>query len=331
MQPLLVRRADGAAKQPTASPLGGAGLRSLGGAGRTVVGQAPSAVSRVPQDLQLGPRPDSAAGFAAAEEESEEDWRQMRAALKRGSDRSVPKVGPLTLPSSEGATTSSSSLVAPAADTILLTRAGSKGSAAPYVAPLLLARSGSKSPDGSGPGAAAGAAPDAAAAAAAAAASKPGTLAPVDQKDTRQRFPPLVSLGAALRAPPPLALGRATSGEPLRQVAVPAKVLQRAKDLGEEREAAYLEGLRAERREAPQTGNLDSLVTFLEMNRLPGAYALGLAAGGIENLLQLLIGEEAAVSRAIEGSSMDAMDEILFREALHSARGHPSYTPRLQR
>ncbi|CAE8613260.1 unnamed protein product [Polarella glacialis] len=64
----------------------------------------------------------------------------------------------------------------------------------------------------------------------------------------------------------------------------------------------------------------EDLISFLEMNGLPGAYALALAANGIEDLSQLLTMGEEELDRAITRSDLDAMDEILLRDALRGVR-----------
>lgn len=134
--------------------------------------------------------------------------------------------------------------------------------------------------------------------------------------------------------PPPLCLERAKT-EPvkatgaLREVAVPARVLQRATLECQEREAAYMAKMKSSAQNSREVGCYDSIITFLEMNNLSGAYALGLAAGGFENLSHLLLADEAEVIRAIEGSSMDSVDEILFKEAVQSARGMQLRSPRV--
>jgi len=64
----------------------------------------------------------------------------------------------------------------------------------------------------------------------------------------------------------------------------------------------------------------EDLISFLEMNGLPEAYALALAANGIEDLSQLLTMGEEELDRAITRSDLDAMDEILLRDALRGVR-----------
>lgn len=86
-----------------------------------------------------------------------------------------------------------------------------------------------------------------------------------------------------------------------------------------EQETAYLEGMRSDAAQR-ETQMYDSVIKFLEMHNLSRGYALGLAAHGMEDLSQLLLAEDAELQRAIEGCSMDAMDEILFKEALQIAR-----------
>merc|ERR1712039_619590 len=126
------------------------------------------------------------------------------------------------------------------------------------------------------------------------------------------------------------ALTDPTRAGPLKDVKVPAKFMHKARTECEERESAYMDRIRTAAREK-KADCYESLITFLEMNNLSGAYALGLAANGMEDLSQLLLADEAELNRAIDGSSMDAMDEILFREAIHCARGAPMRSPRMLR
>lgn len=114
----------------------------------------------------------------------------------------------------------------------------------------------------------------------------------------------------------------------LPEVPVPARVLQRAAEQCQQREAAYFENMKSSAR-ATSVGGFDSIITFLEMNSLSGAYALGLAAGGFESLSQLLLADEADVNKAIEACEMDSVDEILLKEAMQSARGLPTVSPRI--
>lgn len=65
---------------------------------------------------------------------------------------------------------------------------------------------------------------------------------------------------------------------------------------------------------------LEDLIFFLEMHNLTGAYALAFAANGVEDLSQLLCTEGEELEKLIAGCAMDAMDEILLRDALRSTR-----------
>jgi len=64
----------------------------------------------------------------------------------------------------------------------------------------------------------------------------------------------------------------------------------------------------------------EDLISFLELHRLSGAYALALSAHGIEDLSQLLQLDEDTLEGIISRCDIDAMDEILLKEALRSAR-----------
>eukprot|EP00933_Yihiella_yeosuensis_P013875 TRINITY_DN12650_c0_g8_i1.p1 TRINITY_DN12650_c0_g8~~TRINITY_DN12650_c0_g8_i1.p1 ORF type:complete len:272 (+),score=46.83 TRINITY_DN12650_c0_g8_i1:82-897(+) len=64
----------------------------------------------------------------------------------------------------------------------------------------------------------------------------------------------------------------------------------------------------------------EDLISFLELHRLPGAYALALSANGVEDLTHLLMLEDEDLNRVITNSDLDAMDEILLRDALRGVR-----------
>lgn len=149
-------------------------------------------------------------------------------------------------------------------------------------------------------------------------------------------MPPTPSMAASTSAkfeelsaeyPPPLAMERsrtcpAAPCSPvggLSLVAVPVKAMHSMRTKLLEQETAYLEGMRndAHRHESQM---YDSVIKFLEMHNLSRGYALGLAAHGMEDLSQLLLAEETELNHAIEGCCMDAMDEILFKEAIQTAR-----------
>lgn len=65
----------------------------------------------------------------------------------------------------------------------------------------------------------------------------------------------------------------------------------------------------------------EDLISFLELNKLSGAYALALSAHGVEDLTTLLSFDDANLSRVLEACNIDAMDEILLLEAIKSAQG----------
>mmetsp|Transcript_16247 Transcript_16247/g.35164 ORF Transcript_16247/g.35164 Transcript_16247/m.35164 type:complete len:374 (+) Transcript_16247:95-1216(+) len=352
----------------------------FGNAGRTVLGGQVGAAQRRPSWTSVsGSRPGSSAGVhGQAEDEQEEDWRQMRASIKnRGSVGHGPSM----------ASKVSSSSGAGAAGNPSSSSVGIGGSATLGGARERDPCANSMSGEGSGSTSMvagtsnAGARRSVAAATAqeleawlapsetskpcSATASKnaerqdgtpedrsdpqtkdvdlgqPPVLAPLKSAPTTSMASATMAAasasgtgpGAFPAALPPLRLEPAAHNPSkptaLPQVAVPPKILQQARDKCEERESAYLGKLRAEAQASSAQSSLDSLVRFLEMNNLSGSYALGFAAGGVDDLSQLLLAEESSINRAIEGSSMDAVDEILFREALHSARGHPTYTPRI--
>lgn len=75
--------------------------------------------------------------------------------------------------------------------------------------------------------------------------------------------------------------------------------LERAKRDAKARASAYFE----------------DLISFLEMHGLPGAYALAFSAHGIADLSQLLLLNDEALNQLIEKCEIDAMDEILLRDA----------------
>jgi len=67
----------------------------------------------------------------------------------------------------------------------------------------------------------------------------------------------------------------------------------------------------------------EDLISFLEMNKLSGAYALIFAAHGIETLEQLLTLDEDGLETVIAGlraCDMDAVDEIMLLDALRGSR-----------
>ncbi|CAK0788432.1 unnamed protein product, partial [Prorocentrum cordatum] len=67
----------------------------------------------------------------------------------------------------------------------------------------------------------------------------------------------------------------------------------------------------------------EDLISFLEMHSLPGAYALVIAAHGIQDLSQLLTLDDAALDRVLVKCELDAVDEILLKDALQRVRPNP--------
>jgi len=64
----------------------------------------------------------------------------------------------------------------------------------------------------------------------------------------------------------------------------------------------------------------EDLISFIELQGLSGAYALAFSANGVQDLAHLLTMEDEALDRVIEQAHMDAMDEIMLRDALRSVR-----------
>jgi len=64
----------------------------------------------------------------------------------------------------------------------------------------------------------------------------------------------------------------------------------------------------------------EDLISFLELNKLPGAYALAFSAYGVEDLSSLLLLDDAGLSSLLARCNIDAMDEILLLEALRSTK-----------
>ncbi|CAK0788434.1 unnamed protein product, partial [Prorocentrum cordatum] len=79
---------------------------------------------------------------------------------------------------------------------------------------------------------------------------------------------------------------------------------------------------RRQRRACLGRGRQD-LISFLEMHSLPGAYALVIAAHGIQDLSQLLTLDDAALDRVLVKCELDAVDEILLKDALQRVRPNP--------
>lgn len=64
----------------------------------------------------------------------------------------------------------------------------------------------------------------------------------------------------------------------------------------------------------------EDLISFLELHKLSGAYALAFSAYGVEDLTSLLLLEDAALASLLEKCNIDAMDEIMLLEALKKAK-----------
>lgn len=64
----------------------------------------------------------------------------------------------------------------------------------------------------------------------------------------------------------------------------------------------------------------EDLISFLELNKLPGAYALAFSAYGVEDLSSLLLLDNVGLSNLLERCNFDAMDEIMLLEALRETR-----------
>lgn len=77
---------------------------------------------------------------------------------------------------------------------------------------------------------------------------------------------------------------------------------------------------RARDAHAQQAACWEDLISFLELHRLPGAYALAFSANGVENLTSFLSLDDAALSSLFEKCSIDAVDEILILAAVRKAR-----------
>mmetsp|Transcript_14327 Transcript_14327/g.26031 ORF Transcript_14327/g.26031 Transcript_14327/m.26031 type:complete len:304 (-) Transcript_14327:86-997(-) len=82
-----------------------------------------------------------------------------------------------------------------------------------------------------------------------------------------------------------------------------AEALQRARGAAKARMAACFE----------------DLISFLEMHSLTGAYALAFAANGIQDLSQLLLLSEDEFCSLVARCDVDAMDEIILRDAMRKA------------
>jgi len=106
----------------------------------------------------------------------------------------------------------------------------------------------------------------------------------------------------------------------LSQPSVSKARLERASREFEQREHRYFERAKNDAR-AHMSACFEDLIGFFEMHNISGAYALAFAAHGVENLSDLLLMEESELNRVIEKCELDAVDEIMLREALRSTRG----------
>jgi len=88
----------------------------------------------------------------------------------------------------------------------------------------------------------------------------------------------------------------------------------------EQRESAYFEKAKSAAK-AHTSACFEDLICFLEMHNISGAYALAFTANGVRTLSDLLLMEDAELSRTIERCELDAVDEILLLEALRATRG----------
>mmetsp|Transcript_59681 Transcript_59681/g.131033 ORF Transcript_59681/g.131033 Transcript_59681/m.131033 type:complete len:227 (-) Transcript_59681:38-718(-) len=88
----------------------------------------------------------------------------------------------------------------------------------------------------------------------------------------------------------------------------------------EVRESAYFERAKVHAK-AHASAYYEDLIQFFEMHKLSGAYALAFAANGVEDLAQLLLMESESLDKVIANCDLDAMDEILIRNALRESRG----------
>lgn len=149
---------------------------------------------------------------------------------------------------------------------------------------------------------------------------------------------------AAIKKGTAHALSRPTTGDvglgvpkapqvlpPLRQRPICVDADQRVKQLlatsSEELTEGELLAKRAERsREAKAQAAAcwQDMISFLELHKLPGAYALAFAAYGVEDLSSLLLLDDADLSSLLDKCSIDCMDEILLLEAVKDARP-PAY------
>eukprot|EP00928_Gymnodinium_smaydae_P033418 TRINITY_DN23948_c0_g1_i1.p1 TRINITY_DN23948_c0_g1~~TRINITY_DN23948_c0_g1_i1.p1 ORF type:complete len:307 (+),score=87.33 TRINITY_DN23948_c0_g1_i1:113-922(+) len=110
---------------------------------------------------------------------------------------------------------------------------------------------------------------------------------------------------------------------PLAASPSPEEVALRSARVNQELEArssAYMEKAKSDAK-AHTCACFEDLITFLEMHKLSGAYALAFSANGVEDLSQLLLMEDASLNKVIQSCDLDAVDEILLRDALSTARG----------
>jgi len=127
-----------------------------------------------------------------------------------------------------------------------------------------------------------------------------------------------------LRSPQKASRGAPSTASPL----APLKVTQKDKEAEARRRIDGLKfteapvwGAEVQERairdaKARASAYFEDLISFLEMHSLPGAYALALSANGVDDLAQLLMLEGEDLEKVITNCDLDAMDEILLRDAL---------------
>lgn len=119
-------------------------------------------------------------------------------------------------------------------------------------------------------------------------------------------------------------VGAVTAEQPLNTRSPPeeeaARKAQRAGFEFQSREEQYFAKARGAAK-AQMSGCFEDLISFFEMHQISGAYALALSAHGIQDLSQLLLMSAGDLDTLICRCELDAVDEILLRDALRGARG----------
>eukprot|EP00931_Biecheleriopsis_adriatica_P030441 TRINITY_DN1794_c0_g1_i1.p1 TRINITY_DN1794_c0_g1~~TRINITY_DN1794_c0_g1_i1.p1 ORF type:complete len:242 (+),score=56.41 TRINITY_DN1794_c0_g1_i1:78-803(+) len=132
-----------------------------------------------------------------------------------------------------------------------------------------------------------------------------------EKKKTYQ--PEVLNLEEEARAAASVSPTAALAGGKGHEAPMSDSRMQAASWAAEEEEKAK----RLERHAAARSSAyFEDLIAFLEMHSLPGAYALALSANGVEDLSQLLLLEPEELDRVITNCDLDAMDEILLKDAL---------------